>query len=568
MPPFAARLFIALFCAALPTAAHAEGKQSSANKSADAPVLVVTKEALEQQQPAPDLLTFKGTVLINQFVYRAQLELPPDAAADAKTAHLVAEQLAAFLLDSGFDLAKVRAEVRGPKIEVTIDEGALDKIVLAGAGWLPALRFRASLNLPLDVFNRRQFESELVKLAAQLGFKGYRYELWPVQLLDDPGTATGLEGIAELQAMPLLRPARAYELRVFAETEPWSSGFSPEIILNGQVGLGLGGRYKWRDLIQTGDRWQAHFRVGGQMRGYIEDPNAKATELQGSRFVNSLDYLTARWLSKSWGGGSRGLRMTVNPRFELWTLQRKDLFLESYRIATLELGAGAGAQLSPEYGLYFTTGMQRRWIFNKTPAISQTLPEAVTSVREVANRAFLRMNTDYTFNTGELRRDLKDFLSAEIGLFRPMLRDDKGYLRVDLQGQKNFLFGWNELRVAARLTAALGDINYADELPLGDHLRIGFGLDKYTYRVTSLRLEYRWSITRDRFKVGVFNDTGIWRHLKRDDPGQFAEISGSTGAGMFFFIFDELQIDFYGGVGWSTDGFVKPGINLAIKEAF
>ena len=568
MPPFAARLFIALFCAALPTAAHAEGKQSSANKSADAPVLVVTKEALEQQQPAPDLLTFKGTVLINQFVYRAQLELPPDAAADAKTAHLVAEQLAAFLLDSGFDLAKVRAEVKGQKIEVTIDEGALDKIVLAGAGWLPALRFRASLNLPLDVFNRRQFESELVKLAAQLGFKGYRYELWPVQLLDDPGTVTGLEGIAELQAMPLLRPARAYELRVFAETEPWSSGFSPEIILNGQVGLGLGGRYKWRDLLQNGDRWQAHFRVGGQLRGYIEDPAAKATELQGSRLVNSLDYLTARWLSKAWGGGSRGLRMTINPRFELWTLQRKDLRLESFRIATLELAAGAGAQLLPEYGLYFTAGLQRRWIFDQAPAFNQTLPADVTSVRAVTNRAFLRMNTDYTFNSGELRRDLKDYLSAEIALFRPMLRDDNGYLRVDLQGKKNFLLGWNELRVGVRLTAALGDIHYPDELPLGDHLRIGFGLDKYTYRVTSLSLEYRHSITRDRFKVGLFTDAGVWRHLGRDDPGQGVELSGSTGAGMFFFIFDELQIDFLGGVGWSTDGFIKPGINLAIKEAF
>jgi hypothetical protein len=565
-----ALLCVALVCAsltALAPSARAEGKKTLPNKPADTPVLVVTKEALEQQQPAADLLTFKGTVLINEFVYRTKLKLPPDAAADAKTAHLVAEELAAFLLDSGFDLAKVRAEVKGAKIEVTIDEGALDKIVLAGAGWLPALRFRAALNLPLDVFNRRQFESELVKLAAQLGFKGYRYELWPVQLLDDTAS-TGLEGIAELQAMPLLRPARAYELRVFAETEPWSSGFSPEIILNGQVGLGLGGRYKWRDLLQTGDRWQAHFRVGGQMRGYIEDPNALATQLQGSRLVNSLDYLTARWLSKAWGGGSRGLRMTVNPRFELWTLQRKDLFLESFRIATLELGVGAGAQLLPEYGLYFTAGMQRRWIFDKTPAINQTLPADVTNVRAVANRAFLKMVTDYTFNTGELRRDLKDFLSAEIALYRPMLRDDMGYLRVDLQGKKNFLFGWNELRAGLRLTAALGDINYADELPLGDHLRIGFGLDKYTYRVTSLSLEYRYSITRDRFKVGLFTDAGIWRHLKRDDPGQFAEISGSTGAGMFFFIFDELQIDFLGGVGWSTDGFVKPGINLAIKEAF
>jgi hypothetical protein len=560
-------LLAALLASLLPCAPLLAAGKERPGQSADSPVLVVTKEALEQAQPPPDLLVFKGTALINEWVYRARLHLPEGAVADARTARQVAETLAAFLLDSGFDLAKVRAEAKHGKIEITVDEGALDKIVVSGAGWLAALRFRAALNLPLDIFNRRQFEGELARLSQQLGFKGYRYELWPVQLLPEEQGSV-VQGIAELQAMPLLRPARGYELRVFAETEPWSSGFSPDVIVNGQVGLGVGGRYRWRDLLQEGDRWQAHFRFGAQMRGYIEDPNAKATDLQGSRLVNSLDYLTARWLSRAWGGGSRGLRMTINPRFELWTLQRRDLNLEQYRISTIELGAGAGAQLLPEYGLFFTAGWQRRWIFDQSPAINTVLPAAVTSVRSVVNRLFLRMSTNYTFNAGELRADLKNFAQADVWLFRPTVKDDNGYAKLDLQARKNFAFGFDELRTGARLTTVVGDINYADELPLADHLRIGFGLDKYTYRATSISLEYRKSISRDRFKLGVFNDIGIWRHLKRDDPQQYAEISGSTGAGLCFFLFDELQIDFYGGFGWSSDGFMKPGINLQIHEAF
>ena len=60
----------------------------------------------------------------------------------------------------------------------------------------------------------------------------------------------------------------------------------------------------------------------------------------------------------------------------------------------------------------------------------------------------------------------------------------------------------------------------------------------------------------------------VWRHLPRVDPLQNAELAGSSGGGIFFFAFDELQIDAFYGVGWSTDGFHQPGLALVIKEAF
>ena len=46
------------------------------------------------------------------------------------------------------------------------------------------------------------------------------------------------------------------------------------------------------------------------------------------------------------------------------------------------------------------------------------------------------------------------------------------------------------------------------------------------------------------------------------------ELAGSSGAGLFFFIFDELQIEIFYGVGWSTDSYLQTGFALAIKEAF
>jgi hypothetical protein len=508
---------------------------------------------------APDLVIFKGTRLLNEFVYRAILRLPPDATATPLFARSIATTLAAFLRDAGYDLAKVRAQVKGEQIEVDIDEGALDKVIVAGTGWITALRFRNALDLPLDVFNRRAFERQMPRLAKRFGFKGYRFELWPVQLIDKDN-ALFLNDVEELRAMPLIRPARGYELRIFAETEKWGSGFSPEILLNGRIGTGLGGRYRWKNLIQQGDRWQAHFRVGGALRSPI-DPNGS------SYLVNTNDYLTTRWLSKSWDGSSRGLRMTIAPRAELWSLQRKDLMLEGYRIGTLELGTGAGAQLRPELSLFFTLGMQRRWIFDLKPGAGGTLIDEVTRVPAVSWRGFLRANTVYTFNPSELRQDLRNELAVELNLFRPTVAQDKGYVRLDFTGRKLFPLGWNELRASIHFTGELGDVAYVDEIPLADHLRIG-SLDKYTKRATSVSLEFRYSLLRDKFKVGVFNDIGVWRHLVRDDTSQAADLAGSSGAGAFFFLFDELQVDVFYGVGWSTTSSVRPGLALAIKEAF
>ncbi len=546
---FAAAL---LLCAA----AHAE---AAASDLPPAPVLSGTNATI----PPPDeheLLVFKGTLLLNEFVYRTVLSLPPDSTATPATAHKVARELASFLRDAGYVLAKVRAQVKGTRIEVEVDEGALDKIILVGAGWINSLRFRAALNLPLDVFNRRLFELQMPRLARQFGMSGYKFELWPVHLIDTDNTMQ-LDDMEELRAMPGIHPARGYELRIFAVSEPWGTGFSPEVQLGGSVGYGLGGRYRWKDLIQQGDRWQIHVLTGAAFRSSL-DPNGS------TRLVNSNDFLSLRWLSKPWDGSSHGLRMTISPQLQFWTQQRADLHLESYRITTLEFGTGAGAQLSAGLALYFTLGFQRRWLYEVEAATGSVLSSDVTRVPGVSNRGFLRANSSYVFNPTELRQDLRHAILLDLNIYRPTVSGDTGYLRLDLQGRRIFSFGWNELRVGGHLTGEIGDVLFLDEIPLEDHLRIGFGLVKYTQRVLSSNLEFRHSLLRDKIKVGVYNDLGVWRHLPRDDPRQSPELAGSFGAGLFFFVFDTLQIDAYYGAGWSTGSALNRGIAIAIKEAF
>ena len=509
--------------------------------------------------PTQELLVFKGTVLLNEFVYRAVLRLPPDATATPETARWVVGQIAGFLRDAGYDLAKVRAQVKDEHIEVDVDEGALDKVLVIGSGWISALRLRAALNLPLDVFNRRLFESQMAHLAGRFGLHGYDYELWPVHVIDN--SAVQLDGVEELRALPLLRKARGYELRIFAKAEPWSIGFAPEVVINGTVGVGVGGRYRWRDLLQEGDRWEIRFRAGGASRGHLQPDT-------GQHFVNTSDLFSARWMSKPWGGSSRGLRWILAPLAELRSLQRTDLLIENYRMGVLEVGTGAGAQFTPEFALFVTGGVQRRWLFDFDPARGTTLTRIVTDAPNVTNRAFVRLSTQYTFNADELRQDLRNQLSLELNAFRPAIDGDRGFFRFELQGRRFFALGWHEVRLGAKVTGEAGEIAYLDEIPVADHLRVGFGVDKYTQRAASFSVELRYSILSDRLKLGVYNDLGVWRHLPRDDVRETAELAGSSGGGVFLFILDELQIDAYFGAGWSPGSPASTGFALAIKEAF
>ena len=398
-------------------------------------------------------------------------------------------------------------------------------------------------------------------------------------MLDDDNSGM-LAGVEELRAMPGIRPARGYELRIFAKTEPWGTGFSPEIILNGLVGFGVGGRYRWKDIAQAGDRWQWHFRVGGTMRAYLDG--------SGSRPVNTLDYLSVRWLSRPWNSEPAGIRMTIVPRGELWELQRRDLMLESYRVGLFEVPVGAGANFTPEFGLFFTLGWQRRWFFNETPANCPPDPDPtlgctpglvppqqvplhpdVASVPSVSNRLFLRVNSEYTFNPKELRKDLRDTITLQADAYQPTNGvTKKGFFRFDVQGKLLFPLGWHEFRTGAHITGESGDILFLDEMPLADHLRVGFGLEKYTERAASVSLEFRYSVLRDKVKVGVFSDLGLWRHLPRDDRNESASGAGSAGGCLGLFLFDEIQVDAYYGLGWASDGYSSTGLSLQIKEAF
>ncbi|MBS2025267.1 MAG: hypothetical protein JST92_22935 [Deltaproteobacteria bacterium] len=330
-------------------------------------------------------------------------------------------------------------------------------------------------------------------------------------------------------------------------------------MINGRVGVEAGGRVRFRDSLQEGDRSEIRLRGAGAVDSYLNMP--------GSRLVLSHLLGEGRWFGRSWTGGDNGLRPAVEFKSELWGLQREDLQLEHYNLGSIEGAAGVGALLDPRFGFALTAGLQRRWLFAlqnlRDPAYTQ-----ITDVPAVENRAFARLLGQFTFNPGDLRRDQRSLIEFELAGFTPYKSGGSPFLRAALHGRKIWTFNWHELWLTGRATGLAGDVQFVDQEPVADHLRLGFGGTVYVNGITSGRVEFRFSILRDLFKVSLFNDLGTFRQANPADQSDRAVIGGSSGAGLHVLVVDHFQLDGYVGTGWTNTGYQRPGFLLNIKDAF
>src|SRR6185295_3121661 len=124
-------------------------------------------------------LHLTGQKVLPEEVYRSILELPPDAGLDTPTAQLVHDQIEAYLQLTGYELGNAEVHVTDGGMDVSIDEGQLEKVVFRGRQSLDTIRFKLALDIPHDVFNRPEIERQMKKLEQTLGITGMRMVLVP-----------------------------------------------------------------------------------------------------------------------------------------------------------------------------------------------------------------------------------------------------------------------------------------------------------------------------------------------------------------------------------------------------
>ena len=134
--------------------------------------------------------------------------------------------------------------------------------------------------------------------------------------------------------------------------------------------------------------------------------------------------------------------------------------------------------------------------------------------------------------------------------------------------QKFFHFGWHDLVLRAHGNGQWGTVRIPDEVSLGYYTRAVFGARYWVRRALGGSVEFRYSITRDLFKVGAFADLVVFEDPGRGIRPHEVMFASSVGPSVHFLVFDIFQADFYYAIGVNTRGVVEHGISAGLRKAF
>jgi hypothetical protein len=505
---------------------------------------------------AVPLLVFRGNVGLVEDVYRTVLDLPAGTQATPATARAVTSRLQKFLHDSGYVLGTVRARVEGPQIVVDIDEGRLDKIIFLGGGAFETLRLRLELNLRDGIFNKPELERQLRALGRRLGLGEFAYEVVPVRQVEPPGlqldfeqlrqTPPGFEGLG-----------RPYELHVLIQPGVFRPGISPELEVDSLEGGGIGATYQSGRLLSEQDRYRIGGRIAGALRGRLDGSGSYFTF---SRLLGEAEYEAPPI--------SRVLRPSLIARADLSDRQRADLHLESFQFATLEAGVQLLFLPVPQLRASVGVGAQRRLLFSAEPEAGAP-PVPGLHYPLAQTRPYADVTLSLTFDPEAIRRDHHHQLALGARICGSSHEGDEGALHLSAGYQKMWHLGWNELWLQAQAISRTGFVVFPEEESIGsgDVLRGPFG-GEYTRRLVALDLEYRLSLVRDTFKVGLFHNAVAYARIDRETGADKLAVANSLGPGVHLLLIDEFQLDASYGVGWASGGKFDWGGWLAIRQAF
>jgi len=500
---------------------------------------------------ASDLVVFRGNVLFDELVYRSVLQLPENTRATDANARAASAKLRGFLLRAGYDLASVRATVVDGQIVIEIDEGRLDKIIVLGEGLVETIRFRIELVMPSEVFNRPSLERQLRAFGERYRLHHYSYELVPAEVQENHGPQ--IEELEPLLGLPGVQPGLRYQVNIHITSSPWSRGFSPDLSIGSPEGLGAGGHYREQDYFVSDDRWVVLGRVAGGMRSYLDVP--------GSRPVLTRGLLEARWFSPPVFTPS--LRPALTVRGDVLSLQRADLHLESFNQATYAASLEAGV-FRPFWTLAVGGGIERRFLFGlvkalgANPLIDQT-PRAQT-------RPYGEASAEVILNPEELRTDRKHRLDFEARFYTGS-RSSGQALWLRGGWQRRFPIGWHEILWEARGTLLAGEVLFPDEESAGNYLSGAFGGD-FARRLAGSKIEFRYSLLRDVFKLGLFYGQVFFGAIDRTLGTTSVVSAGAGGPALHILVADEFQIDVYAAVGWKSDGSTDFAPALVLRQVF
>lgn len=499
------------------------------------------------------LVRISGNKALPEDVYLAVLKLPEGAAATGETAELVRSQLEAFLFKSGYDLAKITASVEGAQVNVALNEGRLEKIVFRGRLSLQSIRFKALLALPNDVFNRPLLERQMRELQARLAIDHVWYELVPTESIRHMGPQ--VTNLGTFKGVELVSPQQPWELHIFFGDKEWFTGPGVDLRAGYFDGLELGGNYQGANGIFPEDRFRAALSAGAALRNRVSDGEIYP---YFSRTAYELIYF-----------GPHGLvRPVVSTFGELVARQRFDLNLENYFNAQIDGAVHLQRQLSANQTVSLGGGARFQRMFGFREAEGLTKPLSVAELGDSFERLrpFAHLNVDLVFELPDNRWDRRHALLVDARHFFAVRDPVFGEARAFYQ--RVWDWGWHDIWLKARGAVLWGEVPFHyEELVAGTHLRSVFG-DTYVRKVGSVGGEFRFSVTRDVYKVSLFQDVASWGELDRVTGAETVRVGTSFGPGFHALIEGMLQVDIYLAFGIDSAGRFDTGVAALLNKVF
>jgi hypothetical protein len=516
------------------------------------------------------LLVFYGNVVLPDEVYLAVISLPEGSAADKDTALRVREQCQAFLLNAGYDLARVEAAAEDGRIRVDIDEGHLEKIIFRGTSSLRTVQALVTLNLSHNVFNRPYLERQLARLKRESGVEVTDWKLIKSEIrrkigpeivkLEPPARPAGapdssaksqIKGLGTLIGRSLIPPRADHELHILFKRRVWSTGVGLVASVNSSDGFKLGLRYRDEGLLFQTDRWAAEGTLGLTIRNNLDDQHAYLAVQRAAA--------GASWYSPPFLGQ---LRPALVLRGELTSRQRPDLGLESYYVTRAQTGVALSYDLFPGGNVSLGSGAERVDVFD----LEQVDPLAASQVSSGTDtQPYLDAALQLTFNPDELRADRRHELTAG---GRQRLSDD-AYGVATYRYQYIIPVGWHDIGFTSRGAYVWGQAPFFEEQAVGGaHIRGIFASRFFARRVVSGGLELRYSLVRDVYKAGVFADTALFSEI--DSGRQHSHASVVTGVGPSFHILiaSAFQLDLFYTIAVVSPGIREHGFSAVLNQAF
>jgi hypothetical protein len=318
-------------------------------------------------------------------------------------------------------------------------------------------------------------------------------------------------------------------------------------------GGAIGATYHSGRLFFQEDRWELGGRIAGALRQELDGTGSTFTF---TRALGELQYETPPIAGV--------LRPSLRGSAALNDNQRPDLRLESYMYAAMEAGIHLVFTPVPLIRSSVGGGVQRRLLYSLEPVSGSTF----TSSYSVAQtRSFAEAFLEITFDPETLRRDRHHRLGFDARVFGPAEPPGQSALHLGGWYQKMFPFRWHELWVELNGMSRTGWVLFPEEASMSGPLRGPFG-DQYARKFGALDLEFRYSLVRDVFKLGLFHNLVAYGAIDRTTDKEKLTLADAFGLGIHALLIDEFQLDAWFGVGWSTLGSFDRGAALQIRQAF